>query len=471
MVTTTPSRRALLTGLLFCLSCIGLAVFLWVELGGSVPLAPQGYRFHALFGQASQLYPGAQARVAGVDVGRVVAVRRRGLATDATIELQRQFAPLHRDATAILRQKTLLGETFVALSLGRPSAPAIADGGMLAPRRVQATQTLDEVLNSFDASTRAHLREVLLGISTVTSGAGAGELNSALGNAGPAAAQLDALISTLDGQRPSLGSLVRGTGTVLSAVSRRQDDLRSLVTAGDQLLATTAGHDRGVTATVRALPRFLSELRLTLAAADRTAGVAAPTLAALTPVAPLVRPALSELLDLSPSLQTLMRGLDPFLGVVTQTLPSAQQLLAATHGLMGRLYPAARDVVPVIAYLSAYRRELVAAMANMGAATGATAPSDAGVPLHYLRTLVTINNESQLGASQRLASNRHNAYFAPGALSLIGSGGLQASDCRNVSGRSAPAIGNGSPPPCRVAPAWLFGVARALFHRLAPASR
>jgi virulence factor Mce-like protein len=470
MVTTAPRRSAVATAVLFCLSCFGLILYVWLNLGGSVPFAAKGYRFHVLFRQASQLYPAAQVRIAGVDVGRVVTVDRRGIYSDATIELDPPYAPVRRDARAILRQKTLLGEMFVALAPGPRSAPAIRDGGTLPRSQVEPIQPLDEVINSFDAPTRARFREMMLGLATTTSGAGAGELNAALGDAGPAAARLDDLVSTLDSQGAALQGLVRDTGTVLQAVSARQGDLQQLVVAGDRLLSTTAAHDHGLTATVRALPPFLAQARHTLAAADRTAAFAAPTLAALRPVAPLVRPALSKLLATAGPLEGFLHQLGPFLGLTIRTLPSEQRLLTTMRPFMHQLFPAVQQVVPVIAYLSAYRRELVAAMANLGAAMQATSPSDNGAVLHYLRTLLVFNDESELGPSQRLPDNRHNAYYAPGELASIGHGGVRASDCRNLSNPppGSPTSGGGAPP-CVVAPPWSFQGVPALFHRLRPA--
>src|SRR5947209_20594847 len=103
---------------LFALSCFGLLLFLWLSFGGSVPLKPKGYRFQVAFPEATQLGLYADVRTAGVTVGKVREKRLdpRGNRTIATIELDRRFAPLHADARAILRQKTLLGETYVELT-------------------------------------------------------------------------------------------------------------------------------------------------------------------------------------------------------------------------------------------------------------------------------------------------------------------------------------------------------------------
>src|SRR2546430_6995409 len=110
-----PSLLRILTMVLFALSCFGLLLFLWLSFGGAIPLKPHGYRFKVGFPEATQLGLEADVRVAGVSVGKVRAKEldpRGGNRTLTTIELDRKFAPIHKDARAILRQKTLLGETY-----------------------------------------------------------------------------------------------------------------------------------------------------------------------------------------------------------------------------------------------------------------------------------------------------------------------------------------------------------------------
>src|SRR4030081_3111085 len=105
---------------LFALSCFGLLLFLWLSFGGAIPLKPKGYRFKVTFPQAVQLGLQADVRTAGIPVGRVIskALYKPGNRTVATVEVDSRFAPIHRDAVAILRQKTLLGETFIELTPG-----------------------------------------------------------------------------------------------------------------------------------------------------------------------------------------------------------------------------------------------------------------------------------------------------------------------------------------------------------------
>src|SRR4029453_9247293 len=118
------------------------------SFGGPVPLKPKGYQFKVAFPEATQLGLEADVRVAGVSVGKVRDKEldpKHANRTVATIEVDRRYAPIAKDARAILRQKTLLGETYVELSPGnKRRAGSVPDGGFLGDARVAKTVELDE---------------------------------------------------------------------------------------------------------------------------------------------------------------------------------------------------------------------------------------------------------------------------------------------------------------------------------------
>src|SRR5665213_1707876 len=132
MDTGSPSITKIMSMVLFTLSCIGLLLFLWLSFGGTIPFNPQGYEFKASFTDASQLADQADVRIAGVSVGKVIAktLDPQGNRTIATIQMANKFAPIHKDARAILRQKTILGETYVQLTSGTPNSPMLKDGAL-----------------------------------------------------------------------------------------------------------------------------------------------------------------------------------------------------------------------------------------------------------------------------------------------------------------------------------------------------
>jgi virulence factor Mce-like protein len=207
---------------IFALSCFGLLLFLWTAFGGSVPLKPKGYRFHTSFAEAGQLALQADVRISGVPVGKVEQItpdKRTGRA-DAVIQLDPRYAPLPSDSRAILRQKTLLGETYVDLTPGHRSAKPIPEGGTLPAGQVAATVELDEILRSFDPKTRAAFQEWMQNQATAISGHGQ-DLNDALGNLGPFADDTNDLVGILNREQPAVQQLVANTGIVFQALSER----------------------------------------------------------------------------------------------------------------------------------------------------------------------------------------------------------------------------------------------------------
>ena len=84
---------------------------------------------HADFDEANQLADTADVRISGVTVGRVMKTQEDGRHTRVTMRIQPRYAPIPRDTQAILRQKTLVGETYVELTPGDRSSGPLRDGG------------------------------------------------------------------------------------------------------------------------------------------------------------------------------------------------------------------------------------------------------------------------------------------------------------------------------------------------------
>src|SRR5262249_18319599 len=183
MQTSAPSPMKIATMVLFALSCVGLLLFLWLSFGGAIPFKPQGYRFRASFPNAQQLASQADVRIAGVSVGKVVgkALDPQGNRTIATIELENKYAPIHVDARAILRDKTILGETYVELTPESRTAPPLPDGALLARTNVQPAVQLDQIFDAFDPVTRRAFQVWQQQLAIAVTGNGQ-NLNNALGN-------------------------------------------------------------------------------------------------------------------------------------------------------------------------------------------------------------------------------------------------------------------------------------------------
>src|SRR5215210_1666178 len=141
MQKAAPSFGRIAAMVIFALSCFALVLFLWLAFGGPVPLKPKGYRLSAAFPEASQLSTEADVRISGVPVGKVKAIEpdvKTGR-TVVTMELKAKYAPLPSDAKALLRQKTLLGETYVELTPGSEKAKKVPEGGRLPAGQISQT--------------------------------------------------------------------------------------------------------------------------------------------------------------------------------------------------------------------------------------------------------------------------------------------------------------------------------------------
>ncbi|MGH3102000.1 MAG: MlaD family protein, partial [Thermoleophilia bacterium] len=196
-----PSFGRIAAMVVFALSCFGLLLFLWLAFGGPIPLKPQGYRFNVSFAEATQLATEADVRISGVPVGRVKTIdpdNETGRSTVA-IELQSRYAPLPSDARAILRQKTLLGETYVELTPGNADGEPLPDGGTLAESQVSPTVQLDEIYRTFDSETRAAFQIWMQEQARAISGHGR-DINDALGNLAPFAEDSARLVDILNRQ-------------------------------------------------------------------------------------------------------------------------------------------------------------------------------------------------------------------------------------------------------------------------------
>src|SRR5262245_5964785 len=263
-----PSAAQIAVAVAFAFSCFGLLLFLWNAFGGPVPFAPEGYRVKVPFNEATQLAVESDVRISNVSVGKVKKIEledegeNRDLAV-ATLEIDDDYAPIPEDTLAMLRQKTLLGETYVELTQGNKDGPMLAEGGSLPPAQVAESVQLDEIFRTFDERTRASFQTWMQQAAVAFAGRGA-DVSAAIANLEPFAENANNLLRVLDTQDEAVSQFVKNTGVVFGALSERQGQLRSLIQNSGTVFATTARRNEDLEATFRALPTFLDESRLTL---------------------------------------------------------------------------------------------------------------------------------------------------------------------------------------------------------------
>jgi virulence factor Mce-like protein len=442
-----PSAIQLAVMAVFALSCFGLLLFLWVSFGGSVPLEAKGYRMNIILPQAQQLATRSDVTISGVDVGTVIALTPASSGeTIATLQLQARYAPARTDMRAILRAKSLLGETYVELTPGSRSAPAVPDGGSLGAAQVTPSVQLDEIYRTFNPQTRAALQSWLQASAAGVNGQGAA-LNAALGELDPFVADLQAATATLQSQDGGVGALVSNAGVTFDALTERAHQLRDLVSVARATFGATAAASPQLAAAISTLPTFEQRSQTAFRRLDEFASDGSPLLTQLAPAEQALTPTLRGLRSLSPSLRQLLAGLGPLTAAAARGLPAVNGVLADLAPLLGALSPVLRNLDPLLAYGDLYQPEVEALFANGAATSEAALPTSTEFPgstitLHYLRALLGPLNPSTFALqSQRDGSARANAYATPGAFNRLAHGleTLDPSNCaRPTPGVSGP---------------------------------
>ena len=438
-----PSLGRIATMVIFALSCFGLLLFLWLAFGGATPLKPQGYRFHITFPEAGQLAQQADVRISGVSVGTVTkVVASKDGTTDAEVQLQSKYAPLPQDSRAMLRQKTLLGETYVELTPGRPNVPKIPENGQMARVNVAPTVELDEILSTFDPVTRKSFETWIQQVAVAAAGRGRG-LSDALGTLPPFAENTTQLLALINSQQGAVNKLVRNSGIVFDALSTRQGQLAGAIRSANTVFATTAARDEALRQTFIALPTFEKESETTLRALDAFAKNTNPLVTDLHPVAAQLTPTLQQVEIFAPILNTLFENLDPVITASKKGLPATRSILKQLPPLLAAFDAPLRQLIPIFQGVSFYKPELAAFLANTAAATQALDAASSR-PIHYLRTVNPLSPENLAAFPNRFRSNRSSAYSYPGAFDLLKTG-LKQYETRGCT-KPEPTLGGGTPP-------------------------
>lgn len=412
-----PSTTQLIVIAAFALSCFGILLFLWVTFGGPTPFKAKPYEIKVPFNEATQLAEQSDVRISGVNVGKVQSIvlapnRHQAL---ATVDIDDKYAPLPEKTRAILRTKTLLGETYIELTPGPRNGPQLADGGTLPSANVAQSVQLDEIFRTFDPKTRKAFQTWMQDSAAAIHGQGQ-NLSYGIGELEPTFASLDKLFRVLDTQRAAVGQLFRNTAITVEALRGREGQLQSLIRSSNAVFSTTARRNRDIEALFRAFPTFLDESQLTLARLKSFSLNADPLMKQLVPVAKQLSPTLIAFANQAPEAKGFFEGLVPVIANAPTGFPAFRKIFRDDFPpLLRASDPFLRNLNPFLTGLNLYKHEVTSFLGNVTAATNAIVPvfNDRGENLHYVRALSPLNPESLATFDRRVNPNRNSAYRPP----------------------------------------------------------
>ena len=244
----------------------------------------------------------------------------------------------------------------------------------------------------------------------------------------------------LDEQKQALQALVRETGTVFGALTEREDQLRTLITAQDDVFTAIANERENWAETFRIFPTFLDESKAHLRRAwSRFSAKAEPVLRDLAPAMRDLGPTLDAVGDFGPDLKRFFVNFDPLITISKRSLPATTEVLRGLTPLLAELGPFLTQVNPILQYIGVHVYTLSDMFANLGVATQAKVadPGPLGGTGHYLRQFGPVGPEGIAIQPTRSSGNRGNAYFNP--LGVLSSPEGQSSRSCRASTATTPA--------------------------------
>ncbi len=412
-----PSTTQLLVITGFALSCFGILLFLWVTFGGPTPFKAKPYQVKVPFSEATQLAEQSDVRISGVNVGKVqnIELAPNGRQALATVDIDNQYAPLPESTRAILRTKTLLGETYIELTPGSRNGPRLADGGTLPEANVAQSVQLDEIFRTFNPETRAAFRSWMQESAVAISGQGQ-SLSYAIGQFEPTFTEFEKLFRLLDTQRLEVAQLFRNGATTFRALRGREGQLAGLIQSSNAVFQTTARRDRDIEALFRAFPTFLDESKLTLNRLKGFSRKADPLMRQLVPAAEQISPTLVSVAKLAPEAKGLFDGLVSVIANAPTGFPALRKIFRDDFPpLLRALDPFLRNLNPILTGLKLYKRDVTGFVANIAAASNLflTEELTNGEHPFVLRAMAHMNPETVSTYSSRLTTNRNSAYSPP----------------------------------------------------------
>ena len=433
-----PTLGNIFVIILFVLSCFGLLMFLWSSFGGPLPLKPKGYRMTVAFPKALALAEQSDVRISGVDVGHVTAVHlgSEGL-TRATIEISGKYAPIRANTHAILRQKTLLGETYVQLIPQGNRGPYLPDNGQLANSQVEPSVTLDDILSAFDPKTREDFKIWQQSVAEGINGRGE-QINADFAELEPFSENANKLVGILAEQEGALREVVHNTGVVFNALASRDHQLEGLIVNGEHTFHAAAEGSQAFAQAFRELPQFERSSQVALKEIDKFQIIANPFLDEFQPTERALSGLLEAAKPFAPEFNRLLTSLGPLTKAAESGLPDFGKALDLTTPVLENLRPVLHNLDPFLQYAGTYTKELQAFFANLTSASqnqegNGDLPRSIRTRQHELKTLAVVTPESLALYANRVGTNRNNAYPLAGTYNSLASGlpVFSTSNCSN----------------------------------------
>ncbi len=231
--------------------------YLATKMGGEF-FFDRGYRVTAAFKTAAELVSGDDVTISGIRVGKVDALTPlAGGGSAAVLLVHTQYAPLFRDAHAVVKSKNLLGETYVELNRGSAASGPMPDGGTIPKENTLTPVEIDQILDVLDQDTRDRLVLLINNLGAATAGNG-DNLNASAADLRSLATSLSRIAAAVASQSSDLDTLISSLRKVLETLAAWHAEFRQMIADWDRLMAALAQREQALQGTVQENARVMA---------------------------------------------------------------------------------------------------------------------------------------------------------------------------------------------------------------------
>ncbi len=291
---------------------------------------------------------GQAVTIAGVPVGQVGGITLQNGHAVVKMNIDKQYAPIYRNATVLLRPRTPLKDMYLALDPGTRSAGAIPAGGTLGLANTTPDVDVSQILGSLDADTRNYLILLLSGGAQAFRDPGStqpgpsptavADLRGTLKRFEPLDRDTRTFTSLLATRQLEIRRAIHNFGRVINALGGVDTQFASLIRSSDTNFSAISAEDAQLESTLSLFPGTLSQTAQTF---DKVRAFSNASTVALTRLQPFARnlgPALAAsrplFRDTTPVIANELRPFSVAVQPLAKTLaPAAVNLKKATPAL------------------------------------------------------------------------------------------------------------------------------------------
>ncbi|GAB3910816.1 hypothetical protein GCM10029964_115400 [Kibdelosporangium lantanae] len=254
---TRRTRLQLVAFVVIAVVAIVYALFRFAGLGKA--FGEDGYTVKLQLKDSGGIFTNAEVTYRGVQVGRVGELRLTRTGLEADLNIDPSAPPIPADLTAVVTNRSAVGEQFVDLQPAKDASPYLTGTSVIAADRTKTPISTDKVLRDLD--------DLAVSVPTNSLRTVVDELDKAFSGTGPdLQALLDSTSSFTQAARENLPqtiALLNTGGTVLDTQNAEAGNIRSFATSLAQLNAQLKASDADIRHLIAATP----------AAADQVTGL------------------------------------------------------------------------------------------------------------------------------------------------------------------------------------------------------